>query len=138
VAINTFKSDPKPEKKKSASVTSGFSIFKLIEKKLKMDAVFKEGVPVEYFPYILYVSMIAIFYIANSHYADKTVRDIAKTKTEVEDLRADYTTLKSDYMFASKQSEVAKNVEPMGLFESAEPPYTIEIKEDEIELPTGE
>lgn len=137
MAINTFKSEPKPEKKKSIS-TSSFSIFKLIESKLKMDGLFKEGVPVEYFPYILYVSLIAIFYIANSHYADKTVRDIAKMKTEVEDLRADYTTLKSDYMFASKQSEVAKNVEPMGLIESAEPPYTLEIKEGEIELPVSE
>ncbi len=138
MAINTFKSEPKPEKKKSTSPSSGFSIFKLIENKLKMDAVFKEGVPVEYFPYILYVSILAIFYIANSHYADKTVRDIAKTKAEVEDLRADYTTLKSDYMFASKQSEVAKNVESMGLFESAEPPYTIEIKEGDLELPASE
>lgn len=137
MATNTFKSEPKPEKKKSSS-TSSFSIFKLIESKLKMDGLFKEGVPVEYFPYILYVSLIAIFYIANSHYADKTVRDIAKMKTEVEDLRADYTTLKSDYMFASKQSEVAKNVEPMGLIESAEPPYTLEIKEGEIELPASE
>jgi hypothetical protein len=137
MAVNTFKSEPKPEKSKSIA-SSGFSIFKLIENKLKMDSLFKEGVPVEYFPYILYVSVIAIFYIANSHYADKTVRDIAKMKAEVEDLRADYTTLKSDYMFASKQSEVARNVEPMGLFESAEPPYTIEIQEGEIALPESE
>lgn len=138
MAINTFKSEPKIEKQKSTSTTSGFSIFKLIERKLKMDGLFKEGVPVEYFPYILYVSIVALFYIANSHYADNTVRDIAKMKTEVEDLRADYTTLKSDYMFASKQSEVAKNVEPMGLFESAEPPYAIEIKDGEIEITTNE
>jgi hypothetical protein len=46
----------------------------------------------------------------------------------VEDLRADYTTLKSDVMFASKQSEVARRVKPLGLKESLNPPFKIVVK----------
>jgi len=53
------------------------------------------------------------------------------TSTEVEDLRADFTTLKAELMFASKQSEVAKKVKEQGLEESMSPPYKIEIDPDE-------
>mgnify|MGYP001796119542 FL=1 len=48
-------------------------------------------------------------------------------KKEIEDLRADYTTLKADYMYASKQSEVAKKVEKLGIKESLRPPEKITI-----------
>jgi phage shock protein A len=75
--------------------------------------------------------VLGIFYIGNSHYADKTIRKIDKLEQEVEDLRADYTTLKSEYMFASKQSEVAKRVKKLGLVESQEPPFKIVIEEGE-------
>ena len=50
---------------------------------------------------------------------------------EVEDLRADYTTLKAEYMLSGKQSEVAKSVSDMDLEESLVPPKKIEVSEDE-------
>lgn len=140
---NTYKPKPTPapERKPKSSSKVGAKVagaiggalgkvFSLgvVREKLKMDKVFGDGVPVEYFPYALYISLITIIYVANSHYADKTVRQIAKTKAEVEDLRADYTTLKADYMFAGKQSEVAKSVLSEGLEESSSPPYKIELK----------
>jgi hypothetical protein len=52
-------------------------------------------------------------------------------ENEVEDLRADVTTLEAEYMFSSKQSEVAKNVKTLGLEESKQPPYKIVIDESE-------
>ena len=63
--------------------------------------------------------------------AEQTVRKINITQVEVEDLRADYTTLKADLMFSSKQSEVARKVKPLGLKESLTPPYKIVVKEGE-------
>ncbi len=75
--------------------------------------------------------LIVLFYIGNTHYAEKTIRKIDKIKRETEDLRADYTTLKSDYMEASKQSEVARNVAPFGLEESYSPPFQVIVTEDE-------
>ena len=56
---------------------------------------------------------------------------IDRTKKEVQDLRADYTTLKANYMFASKQSEVAKRVKEIDLYESMEPPSKIEVVKGE-------
>ena len=59
------------------------------------------------------------------------IRKINRVQAEVEDLRADYTTLKADLMFAGKQSEVARRVKVLGLKESSRPPYKILIEEGE-------
>jgi hypothetical protein len=119
---NELKSSQKEEKR---------NIFTMIEKKVRVDKMFEDGLPVQYIPYILYVAVVLIFYIGNTHYAERTVRQIDKVKTEVEDLRADYTTLKAELMFASKQSEVAKKAASLGIEESSQPPYKIIIKESE-------
>ncbi|MCB0493542.1 MAG: hypothetical protein KDC93_14135 [Cyclobacteriaceae bacterium] len=109
----------------------GSSIFSGLEKHVKLEAYFEEGFPVKYLPKILFVLMLSLIYIGNTHYSEKTIRKINKTHTEVEDIRADYTTLKADLMFASKQSEVARRVKSLGLKESIKPPYKIVVKEGE-------
>ena len=105
--------------------TESKSFFSWIENYLNVEPIFGDGLPLKYFPYILYVTLIGIIYIGNSHYAEKTMRRINQLQIDVENLRADYTTLKSDYMFDSKQSEVAKKVEDQGLIESTTPPIKI-------------
>lgn len=131
MAENTYRKrevEEKREKEKSAPTRT---IFQMIESSLGLNNVLTKGLPVQQMPKIFFVMGLLIFYIANTHYADKIVRKIAKTKSEVEDLRADYTTLKADLMFKSKQSEVAKRVAPLGLEESLAPPYKIEVEKEE-------
>lgn len=125
---NKFRIEPKKEGK---SEGSGKSLFSGIEKTLKLESYFEEGFPVKHLPKILFVMALGLFYIGNTHYAEKTVRRINAVQSEVEDLRADYTTLKSDLMFASKQSEVARRVESFGLKESLTPPHKIVVEEGE-------
>jgi hypothetical protein len=126
---NKFKINPTTRTKTAGS--SGSSLFSGIEKRLKLESYFEEGFPVQYLPKILFVMLLGMLYISNTHYAEKTVRKINATHTEVEDLRADYTTLKSDLMFASKQSEVARKVKEFGLKESLRPPFKIEVEQGE-------
>ena len=109
----------------------GGGLFSGLEKKLKLESYFEEGFPVQYVPKILFVMALGILYISNSHHAEKTVREINAIQAEVEDMRADYTTLKSDLMFASKQSEVARRVKEFGLKESLTPPYKVRIEKGE-------
>lgn len=129
---NKFKIKPiiksNPLRKKAGS---GKSMFSGIEKRLKLESYFEEGFPVKYLPKILFVMVLGLLYISNTHYAEKTVRKISAIQAEVEDMRADYTTLKSDLMFASKQSEVARKVKIFGLKESLKPPYKVEVKAGE-------
>ncbi len=105
-------------------------LFSRIENVLKLDAAFEGGIPLKYVPHILFVVGIGLFYIGNSHFAEKNIRKIDALEREVEDLRADYTTLKADYMFASKQSEVAKNIAQKGIKESLRPPEKVVIKSE--------
>ncbi|QOI97482.1 MAG: hypothetical protein HRU69_08260 [Flammeovirgaceae bacterium] len=124
MADNTFRIDTKPK-------SSGGGLFSFFERRLKLENYFEEGFPVQHLPKIVFVMALGLFYISNTHYADKTVRRINELQAEVEDLRADYTTTKADLMFASKQSEVARKVSPYGLKESLKPPYKIAVNEDE-------
>jgi cell division protein FtsL len=68
-------------------------------------------------PFFLFLALLAVLYIYNGHYADKVVRNISKTNKELKELQYEYKTLKSEVMFRSKQSELAKAVEPFGLKE---------------------
>jgi len=118
-------------KVKNGSNSGKGSVFTWIGNVFNLDRLLKEGIPLKYIPQILFITFITIFYIGNNHFSEKTTREIEKLEIEVEELRADYTSLKADYMFSSKQSEVAKKVNKMGLVENETPPVKIVISESE-------
>ena len=76
-------------------------------------------------PFFLFLTALAVIYIYNGHYADKTIRNINKTAREVKELQWEYKTVKSEVMFRSKQSELVKAVEPLGLRELTEAPVVL-------------
>ena len=76
-------------------------------------------------PFFLFLALLAVIYIYNGHFADKTIRNINKTAREVKELQYDYKTVKSEVMFRSKQSELIKAVEPIGLKELVESPIVL-------------
>lgn len=80
---------------------------------------------VKNFPFFLFLSLLAVVYIYNGHYADKTVRNINTVNKELDELNYEFKTLKSEVMFRSKQSELSKAVEPLGLKELTVPPVII-------------
>lgn len=115
------------EMRTKSTPAPGPSIFSGLEKKMKLESYFEEGFPVQYLPKILFAVLLSLLYISNTHYAEKTTRKIDRMQSEVEDLRADYTTLKADIMYASKQSEVARRVKELGLKESLNPPFKVVV-----------
>ncbi|UOQ96229.1 hypothetical protein MUN81_13315 [Hymenobacter sp. 5317J-9] len=106
---------------------SSWSLFSLLDRVTSVDGLFREGLPVRYLPNLLFIMLLTLLYIGNTHYGNRMNRSIQRLKQETEDLRADYTTLKSDYMEASKQSEVARKVAAFGLVESSSPPFRITV-----------
>ena len=110
---------------------SGSGLFGWMSRWVKNDASFEGGFPAKYLPKVIFAVLVGVVYVWNTHYAERTVRKMGKLETEVEDLRADVTTLEADYMYSSKQSEVAKRVKVLGLEESKEPPYKIVAEEGE-------
>jgi len=76
-------------------------------------------------PFFLFLAALAVVYIYNGHYADKTVRDISRTSKELQELQYEYKTVKGEVMFRSKQSELAEAVKPLGLKELTTAPVVI-------------
>lgn len=93
-----------------------------------MTKILGEGVPVQLVPPVGFIVMLALIYIWSNHRAENMVRKIEKAQQEVEDLRADVTTLEAEYMLSSMQSELAKKVESQGIIELEQPPIKIEVK----------
>ena len=81
-------------------------------------------------PFIIFITFLAILYIANRYHAERVVRETVKMQREVEELRFESITKASDLMYISKQSEVARMVQEkkLGLEELVEPPSKIVIE----------
>lgn len=115
---------PEPELKQKAQLPKNFFTTFLTE-----GFVSKE-MATQIMPFIIFLAMLAMVYIANRHFAEKTIREISKLTAEVKELSWDFKTLKADLMLKSTQSEVAKQVDTLGLKEPIEPPTKIVIKSD--------
>ncbi|MDF3076849.1 MAG: hypothetical protein K0S09_738 [Sphingobacteriaceae bacterium] len=95
---------------------------------------FREGVvskeaATEALPFVLFVAFLGMVYIGNQNFAVKNIRDIDKVSKEVKELGWDFKTLKADLMLKSTQTEVAKQVDTLGLHEPIEPPKKLMVTE---------
>lgn len=104
------------------------TIFTWIEETLDVKGFLGEGVPVKFIPPVAFVVLLALIYIYANHRAENMVRKIEKAQQEVEDLRADVTTLEAEYMQSSMQSEVAKRAVKLDIYELNQPPIKIEVE----------
>lgn len=123
---NTFK---KKLKAGNASKSGpGKTLFTWIEEKLDVKGILGEGVPVQLVPPVGFLVLLALIYIYSNHRTENMTRKIEKAQQEVEDLRADVTTLEAEYMQSSMQSEVAKRVAKLDIYELNQPPIKIEVE----------
>jgi hypothetical protein len=85
---------------------------------------------VQNIPFFLFLAALAVLYIYNGHYADKLTRKIGVTEKHIKELEYEYKTIKSEVIFRSKASELARVVEPMGLKELTEPPVVLKQEQE--------
>jgi Bacteriodetes cell division protein (FtsL-like) len=65
--------------------------------------------------YVFFVFFLLLIYIANALNSERKIRQIQRLEKEIKELRWQYMSAKADLMLESKQSEVLKSVEPLGL-----------------------
>ena len=87
--------------------------------------LFSYGWILKNIPYFLFLAGLAVLYIANGHMADNRIRKINETARQLKELQYEYKTVKGDVLFRSKQSELVKVVEPLGLRELTQPPIIL-------------
>jgi hypothetical protein len=76
-------------------------------------------------PFFLFLTFLAVLYIANGHYADNTIRNINKTTKLLKEQEYEYKTLNGRLMFQNRQTEITKVVETIGLKENIQQPIKL-------------
>ena len=76
-------------------------------------------------PFVIFLAILAMFYISNTYYTEKTFKQIEKIKNELKELRYQSITAKAKMLDVCKQTEIAKKVESMGIKGTTTPPYKI-------------
>ena len=79
------------------------------------------------FPFLLFLAGLAFIYITNDFVLENKVREITKMERQIKELRYEYISVKSDLMTLSKQSQLEKRLESIGIKETKEPVKTIVI-----------
>jgi len=115
-ALNKESSDIQETKSQGAYISSFLSGNFLSHEKI-----------VQNIPFVLFLTLIAILYIANGYYAEKTVKELYKTTNEIKELRSEYISNKSDLELIKQQSHVAFAIKELELKESLSPPNKIVI-----------
>ena len=127
MASNTIRT---PIEELDATKKAGPNIFSWLEGSIRFETLFREGIPAQHLPKIAFCFFLSLLYIGVSHQSNRTIQKLNKAKLLLEDLRVNYTTQKAELMYNSKQSEVAKMVEPYGIKESEIPPQKVDqVKE---------
>ena len=121
IKVKRVKQTSKPEESKSKTLN-------FLRKLFSEGGVSKEAAT-EMLPFLLFLSLLCMLYIANSHMAMKNIRSIDKLNKEVKELSWEYKSLKADLMFKSKLTEVAKQVDTLGIHELTEPPKRIVVSD---------
>ena len=117
----------KVKKEKEGDPNSSLVFFR----KLFTEGVVSKEAATEMMPFLIFLSVLCMLYIANSHMAVKNVRKIDQLSKEVKELSWEYKSLKADLMFKSKLTEVAKKVDTLGIKVLTEPPKKIIVNSDE-------
>ena len=72
-------------------------------------------------PFFLFMAVLTICYIANGHYADKSIRKTNEIERHLKEMGYEFKSIKKEVIFRSKESELVKAVEPLGLKELTAP-----------------
>ena len=81
-------------------------------------------------PLGLLITVLMLAYIANNYWSIKSYREMYNLKRELKELRFEHITTKSDFMYSSKQSEVARKLDSLGIKESTVPPQKFFYKKN--------
>ncbi|MFT5167089.1 MAG: hypothetical protein ACI8P3_002326 [Saprospiraceae bacterium] len=83
------------------------------------------------FPFVFFISFLAMIYIANAHYSEKQVRQIQDAQAELKQMRWKYMSLKSEFTFKAKRSEVVKLGKDIDLKSNNKKPNKIILKREQ-------
>jgi len=130
ISFPKFKLRRKPQTTKSAnkkSISSRLFVRIFGEQFLSQDWVARNA------PMVFMAFFFIFLAIANTYVAQRNSIRIDKAKKEIKDLRDEYISTKSQLMYSTKISEIAKKLKAKGIKEPVDPPFKLIISEKEGE-----
>ena len=82
---------------------------------------------IRHFTFLMFLALLAVIYIANGHWADKTIRSINVTAKQVKNMEYEYKNLKSLEMYRTRESQVTQAAAALGLKPATVPPVKLVI-----------
>lgn len=123
---NQFKPERKKKKEKKELHLGGTAIGRATQEVLA-GKVLEKKKTFSLFPYLIFLASLAFVYIANDFALEKKVREISSLQKHLMELRYEYISVKSNLLNISKQSQLAKRLENMGIKENKEPVRIIKV-----------
>lgn len=80
-------------------------------------------------PFVIFLTLIGVLYIANSYYVEGTVREMEEVKKGIIEEKNEFVIAKTKASLMGQRIEVLKLVDTLGLKEFAVPPYKIAQQE---------
>jgi hypothetical protein len=96
-----------------------------MEMLFNIDSLTGGQMPMQLVKRITFVAGLIIIYIYYTMLAEGRMHQIVETKQQLEEIRADYTTQKAEYMKVGKQSYLAIAMRRYGLQVSLTPPIKV-------------
>lgn len=124
----TFKTVRQRDPQKRQRRRQKNSIALLIRDLLSGDFLTREGVT-RHIPYLLFISVLFIAYIAMGYQFERMERAKIQNKRQLQELSAEYKTIKAQFETQLQQSRVEENIANIGLSQPVEPPYLLEQKQ---------
>lgn len=81
----------------------------------------------ENLPFILFLTFLGMLYITNSYNVEQNVREVEEVKKAIVKQKNIFVNTKTRVSIEGQRNEIIKRVDSLGIKESAEPPYIIQL-----------
>lgn len=92
-----------------------------------VDTISYKGI-VHNIPYLLFIALLCVIYIANSSRAVSLTRELTKKNKELKELKWEYLDVQSSLMQATSETELTNKSATIGLKPLDKPAFEIRIK----------
>ena len=125
---NTVREKPQEESKPKQKSSGGNTVTRTIGSVMSGSFLSRDAA-VNALPFMFFLTLVALFYIANGYYAEEQIRKQNRLTNELKELRSEFIISKSELARVNTQTSVRDRVLPMGIKESAINPPTIIVVE---------
>jgi len=134
VVLDDFKAEKKSSEKKFFKLPKIKANFKMLRNLSSVldGSILTSDIMVKNVMFFIFLFFLALVYIGNNFVSQSKVKKIDSISKELKDLHDQHISTKSDLMYFTKRSEVAKRLRSRNIKEATKPPYKIYVlkKED--------